>query len=126
MSEEAKVYVLTKVGRKNLYLRFTDPTTGKRVEKSAETSKRAEAVKAAGKWEAELREGRYQKRNRMTWEAFKEYYTANALPGLAARTQQGYETALKCFRAHLQSAEVGRRDNGARDGIHDCPADRGT
>jgi hypothetical protein len=33
--------------------------------------------------QAELREGRYQKPNRMTWEAFREHYSANALPGLA-------------------------------------------
>ena len=96
MSEEIKVYVIDK-GRTNLYLRYTDPMTNKRVDKSSKTGKRADAVKAAGKWEAELREGRYQKPNRMTWEAFREFYSVNALPGLAARTQQSYETALNAF-----------------------------
>ena len=38
MSDEIKVCVLNR-GRKNLYLRYVDPMTGKPVEKSAETSK---------------------------------------------------------------------------------------
>ena len=96
--DEIKVYVINK-GRKNLYLRYLDPATGKSVEKSAATGKRSEAIKAAGKWEAELREGRYQKPSRMTWEAFRESYSLNALPGLARRTAETYESTLNVFEA---------------------------
>jgi integrase len=96
MTDEIKVYVISK-GRKNLYLCYIDPTTGKQVTKSAETSKQKPALEAAGKWQAELREGRYQKRNRMTWEAFTEYYKLNVLPALAPATQTTYEATLNVF-----------------------------
>jgi integrase len=96
MTDEIKVYVINK-GRKNLYLRYTDPMTGKPVEKSAKTSKQRAALEAAGAWQAELREGRYQKPNRMTWEAFEEYYKANVLPALAIASQTTYEATLNVF-----------------------------
>ena len=76
-------------------------------------------MKAAGKWEAELRDGRYQKPSRMAWEAFREYYSANALPGLAKRTQQTYESTLNVFEEHCKPARAGRRHDGARDGVRD-------
>jgi hypothetical protein len=96
MTDEIKAYVINK-GRKNLYLRYTDPMTGKPVEKSAETSQHEAALEAAGKWQAELREGRYQKPNRMTWEVFTEYYLANVLPALALSSQTTYEATLNVF-----------------------------
>lgn len=83
--------------RKNLYLRYIDPNTGKVVEKSAKTKVRAEAIKAAGKWQAELREGRYQKPNQMTWEAFREYYANTALQRLKSSSQTTYEATLNVF-----------------------------
>ncbi len=58
MSDEIKVYVVTKKGRDNFYLRYTDPATGQRVEKCAKTPKRSTADQEAGKWQAELVEGR--------------------------------------------------------------------
>lgn len=85
--------------RKNLYLRYLDPDTGRPVEKSARTKIKAEAIKAAGKWQAELREGRYQKPSQMTWEAFREYYATNYLPSLAVRTAETYESTLNVFEA---------------------------
>ena len=84
-------------GRKNLYLRYTDPATGKLIEKSAGTSRQALAVKAAGKWEAELNEGRYQKPSRMSWEVFKDYYTTNAMTALAMSSQATYEATINVF-----------------------------
>ena len=94
--EEIKVYVIDK-GRTNIYLRYIDPITGKTIEKSAKTSKQSEALKEAGKWQDELRNGRYQKPNRMTWEAFREFYTANAMPAVAATSAGSYEASLSKF-----------------------------
>src|SRR5262249_8762057 len=99
MNEEIKVYVIDKKGRKFLYLLYTDPATGKRVEKSAQTRNYSEATKLAGKLQAELRENRYQRPNRMTWEVFREHYSINALPGLATRTAQTYESTLNVFES---------------------------
>lgn len=91
--DEIKVGIIDR-GRKYLYMRYLDPLTGKFVERSAGTQKRSEAVKAAGKWEAELREGRYQKPTRIAWEAFRHYYEANGLPMLAISSQATYEATL--------------------------------
>ncbi len=97
MSDEIKVYVVTKKGRDNFYLRYTDPATGQRVEKCAKTTKRSAADQEAGKWQAELVEGRYQKPQRMTWEAFRDYYAAHGLPNVAHSTQLTYEATLNVF-----------------------------
>lgn len=103
--DEIKVYVVDK-HRKYLYLRYTDPATGRVVERSAKTDSRKDAEKAAGKWEAELREGRYEKPNRMAWGAFREYYSANALPGLAGRSQEAYLGALNAFERLCSPAKL--------------------
>ncbi len=105
MSDEIKVYVIDK-GRKYLYLRYVDPMTNKPVEKSAKTSKHKEALLAAGVWQDELRSGRYQKPSKMAWADFREYYSANALPGLSVRTQQTYESSLNVFEEHSQPAKL--------------------
>lgn len=96
MQDTIKVTVVNR-GRKYLYLRYICPDTGKAIERSARTADAKAADRAAGKWEAELREGRYQKPSRMTWEAFREHYSANALPGLAARSGDSYESTLNVF-----------------------------
>ncbi len=103
--DDVKVYVINK-GRKYFYLRYTDPLTGRTIEKSAATSKHAEAVKAAGKWEAELREGRYQKPNRMAWEAFRHYYTTNAMPALALSSQATYEATINVFERECRPRKL--------------------
>jgi integrase len=103
--DEVKVYVINK-GRKNLYLRYTDSATGKTVEKSARTAKHAAALKAAGAWQSELREGRYRKPGRMTWEGFRDHYSANALPGLALRTVATYESTLNVFEQHCSPTKL--------------------
>lgn len=91
--DDVKVYVINK-GRKNLYLRYTDPATGKLVEKSAKTNKHSKALMEAGSWQKELQSGRYQKPSRMTWEDFREHYAANALPALAESSGVTYEATL--------------------------------
>jgi integrase len=96
MQDTIKVYVIDK-GRRYLYLRYVDPVTGKPVEKSAKTTKHAEALKEAGKWQDELRTGRYQKPIHLTWEAFRDYYAANCLPSVAASTATTYEATLNVF-----------------------------
>src|SRR6185295_2172703 len=94
--DDVKVYVINK-GRKNLYLRYTDPLTGKSEERSAKTTKRTEALKQAGNGQEALEPARYQKRNRMTWEIFREHYATHALPALAASSSVTYEVKLHVF-----------------------------
>ena len=61
------------------------------------TTKQRDAERKAAKWEAELREGRYQKRCKMSWEDVRTYYSDNALPGLAVASMSCYETTLNVF-----------------------------
>ena len=83
MHEEIKVYVVEYPDRKNLVMRYRDPVTGKQVQRSTGANKKREAERIAAKWEAELRERRYQKRNRMTWADFRDRYQQERLSTLA-------------------------------------------
>ena len=78
MNEEIKVHVLD-MGRKSLYMRYRDPMTGKQHTRSTGTSKRRDALKAAGQWEAELREGRYHAPSKTAWGEFRERYEREVL-----------------------------------------------
>lgn len=106
MTDEIKVHVVKYPDRQNLVMRYRDPETGRQVQRSTGTTKQKEAVKAAAKWEAELREGRYHQTSRMTWESFRDYYSTNALPGLARSTVAAYETALNMFEAKCHPAKL--------------------
>jgi integrase len=97
MSDEIKVHVINYGTDRNLMLRYRDPVTGKHIAKSSGTRSKREAERAAGKWQAELCEGRYQKPSRITWEAFRERYVESVLPGLSGGTATTYEATLNVF-----------------------------
>lgn len=84
-NEEIKVHVV-KFGGRFLYMRYKDPETGKLVTRSTKTSSRKEALKAAGQWQGELREGRYKSPLKITWKEFRARYESEVLPGLADTT----------------------------------------
>ena len=65
--------------RKSLYMRYRDLQTGKQHTRSTGTSKRRDAERAAAKWEAELREGRYHAPSKTTWIEFRERYEREVL-----------------------------------------------
>jgi integrase len=87
MGNEIKVTVISCTGRK-FRLRYLDPMTGRFRYKTAGTVDAKEAQKAAGKWQAELREGRSTADSRLSWDAFRERYESEALPRLAHRTAE--------------------------------------
>jgi integrase len=95
---EIKVTVVKYPDRKQLMLRYTDPVTGIHKAKSARTTSRREAERAAAKWEAELQEGRYQPTVRITWAEFRERYEDEKLASLSPNTA---ETASTTFN-HLE------------------------
>ena len=86
MSDEIKVHVCKYPDRANLVMRYLDPFTNKQVQRSTGTTSRAKAIKAAGKWEAELREGRYKAQSRMTWAEFRMKYEDEVLPAKSEGT----------------------------------------
>lgn len=91
MNDEIKVTVCKYPDRANLVLRYVDPLTGKQKTKSAGTPDEGDAIKEAGKWEDELRSGRYQAPNRLTWADFRTRYEAERLASqsLSARKCMG-------------------------------------
>ena len=67
--------VVYKVGdRTNWVMRYTDPRTGRRITRSTGTSNRRQAERVAGKWESELRAGKYRKSVDTHWPEFRERY----------------------------------------------------
>ncbi|HUE13434.1 MAG TPA: site-specific integrase [Planctomycetaceae bacterium] len=87
MSDELRVYIVDR-GRSCLYMRYIDPVTGKAVERSTRKKTPDEAKKAAGKWEAELQEGRYKSPSRVTWAEFRRRYEDEVLRHLAPASER--------------------------------------
>ena len=73
-------------GRKYLMMRYRNPVTGERFARSTGTANKRQAERVAAKWEAELREGRYQPATKMTWQDFTWKYSDEVLSGLAPKT----------------------------------------
>ncbi|HBO44379.1 MAG TPA: hypothetical protein DD670_10690 [Planctomycetaceae bacterium] len=94
---EIRVTVSSYGAGRNLVLRYTDPITGKRVARSAGTSDPTEAAKEAGKWEDELRSGRYQAPSKLTWAEFRERVEAEKLAAMPKGSQEQYCGALSSF-----------------------------
>ena len=87
MTSEIRVYVAS-YGRKFLYMRYTDPMTGERIAKSTGKADPKEAAKVAAKWEAELQEGRYKPRSKVSWDEFRQRYEDEAMGALKATTRR--------------------------------------
>lgn len=106
MQDTIKVHVVKYPDRDNLVMRYRDPLTNKHVTRSARTTRQCDAVKAAGKWEAELREGRYKALCRMTWEEFREKYESEVLPGLADGTGDCKATVMNHLERTINPQRV--------------------
>lgn len=95
--ETIKVHVCRQKGRTNLAMRYVDPETGKQVWRTAGTANHNKAIKAAAVWESELREGRYNKRQRITWDDFRDRYDADVLAAMKESTAENYSASLNVF-----------------------------
>lgn len=84
MADDINVIVVNR-GRKFLYLRYTCPVTGEKIERSSGETSEKEARKRAGEWQAELRAGGGGKTT-ASWEAFREAYESGKVFNLRART----------------------------------------
>jgi len=94
MNEDIRVHVVKFRDRKNLAMRYVDPVTEKQISKTSGTTRRREAERKAAKWEAELREGRYQKPSRITWQEFRERYEREHLASLSEKTLNANDAAF--------------------------------
>src|SRR5262245_48535164 len=103
--ETIKVHVVDR-GRTFLYLRYIDPVTGKPVEKSSGATTKKDAAKAAGKWEAELREGRYKPASKVLWSEFRTRYENEALSSLADNTAGKVLSMFNSIEEHVGPARL--------------------
>lgn len=95
MMNTTKVTVVKYGDRKNLVLRWTDPEWGRVRTKSAGTSRRREAERAAAALESEIAAGRHGTAASLTWQEFRSCYEEDCLSGLADRTFSIVQTVFK-------------------------------
>jgi len=91
---EISVKVTKHGNRKYLVMYYDDPVTGKRHQRSTRKTTRRDADRAAAKWEAELREGRYKPASKMSWQDFRERYETEKLEGMSRGMQDSTTTAF--------------------------------
>ncbi|MBL8818857.1 MAG: site-specific integrase [Planctomyces sp.] len=84
MNHEINVIVVDR-GRRYLYLRYTCPITGERVEKSSGEKSEKEARKKAGQWQAELRAGGGRSTS-TRWTSFRAAYEKGKAPQIRETT----------------------------------------
>ena len=96
MAESIRVLVRSKGGGRPLLLYYVDPQSGREVSKSADTTDKRQAERAASRWEAELLEHRGA--DGTSWDWFVERFENEHLSALPAKTGEGYSTALNHFR----------------------------
>ena len=102
MNNEINVVVVRYGDRKYLMMRYKDPVTGKQIARSTGTTSRKQAERAAAKWEAELREGRYAPKSNITWEAFRDRIEEEVLPSLADNTDNLYRTTFNSIERSIE------------------------
>lgn len=108
MSDTIRVYVIDDASRNNLRLRYIDPNTGKAHHRSARTDDHAEALRAAGVWQAELNAGiKSKSRGRLAWKEFVEICTTERIAALAPRTRPLYRAILDSLTEVIHPATVG-------------------
>lgn len=109
---EIKVKVVEFGDRKHFQMQYVDPITRKKKTRSTGVNRdgtkkaRADAAKAAGKWEAELREGRYASPSRTTWSSFRERYETEVVGGLSKRTLQQCDVVFDMVERLLNPQRV--------------------
>jgi integrase len=106
MSEEIRVYVITKKGKKSLYMRYKDPVTGKQIARSTGEPRRKEADRVAAKWEAELREGRYASPLKTTWAELIDKYSIEYLAGLSNGTNTKVESLFSVVEQFMSPGDL--------------------
>jgi integrase len=86
MSSEQIIVTVINYGRKYLYMRYRDPTTGKVVAKSTGKTTKKEAERIAAAWENDLRSGKHKSASKITWKEFRDRYESEVLSSLKDST----------------------------------------
>ena len=100
---EAICVKVTKFADRRFWIMYyDDPLTGKRIPRSTKQETEREAERAAAKWEAELREGRYSPSSNIEWDKFRERYESEVLPSLADGTAKNCGSVFKALEAAVK------------------------
>jgi len=93
-------------------IRYRDPATGAKRQKSTRTTNKRDAERILGKFRDDLLAGRYAPTSNLTWHRFRERYEAEVLPSLAVKTRlkvatilNAVETLVKPLRLRDLSAD---------------------
>ena len=81
-------------GRTNYVCQWVDPVTGRKKTRSAGTNIKRDAERFAGNLERDLANGTYHENLRMTWEAFRNRFEDEYLPGVSSKTSECYRTVF--------------------------------
>lgn len=103
--QDIKVHVVDR-GRKFLAMRYIDPITGQKIERSTKKSTRKDAEKVAAKWEAEIQEGRYKSPSKVTWSEFRQRYEDEVVPGLAENTAKKIDSTLNAVEELIRPEKL--------------------
>lgn len=104
--EEIEVRIRKPSDRRYFQMLYVDPLTGKKVTRSTKTENRREAERAAAKWEAELREGRYKPASKMSWDEFRERYEDEVLASLAEETDHKSQTVFGMLEQRINPQKL--------------------
>lgn len=102
-----KILVVKFGDRKYLQLQYTDPISGKKRTRSAKTTNRREAERAAARWEAEILAGKAPASGKMLWTAFRERYESEVVSGFALETAKKIATGLDLVESILNPTRIG-------------------
>lgn len=91
---DIKVIVVKRPDRRFYSMRYDDPITGESVSRSTKSVKRRDAERQAAQWEKELREGKYHRPDRTTWEEFRQRYEDEKLSALSLNTSEATSAAF--------------------------------
>ncbi|MFV1966355.1 MAG: tyrosine-type recombinase/integrase [Pirellulaceae bacterium] len=105
--DEIRVKVVKFGDRKYRQMQYTDPITRKKKTRSTGETNRTKAERAAAKWEAELREGRYKPASKILWAEFRQRYEDEVLTSLAEKTDALAGTVFNSIERVLSPQRLG-------------------
>ncbi|PQO44218.1 tyrosine-type recombinase/integrase [Blastopirellula marina] len=99
--EDIKVLITQRDGRKFWQAYYVDPISGKQKFRSTKATSKRDAERFAGKWEAELRSGKFKAASKITWEEFTDRFILSHCSGLAEKTRYAYESAFSAIKRNI-------------------------
>lgn len=99
-----RVFIRKRPDRRNLVLFYDDPLTGREISRSAGTSDKQEAERAAARWEDELKA--FRGADDDGWEWFKERFFKERCASLSKASRTACGTALRYYERLMRPATV--------------------